>query len=205
MILPVVLCGQTKTDGSSGIYAYRDLCLYAALRGPGLVVSGQRQNQWVGGRAHPSISFNRVKGGLYNLLDQTARHKRPLKDMRITAGYKHPQYLKEWGWPHYGVDCYDPNTHDVLALGDGEVIAAGQDGPTLTGNLSRLGMVTVIVYRDVLCSDGKVLRYCGCLYPAVIRISLNGSVSLWLISTARTCILSWIPTPSIRPLRPACR
>ena len=78
----------------------------------------------------------------------------PFKDMRITAGYKHPQYLKEWGWPHYGVDCYDPNTHDVLALGDGEVIAAGQDGPTLTGNLSRLGMVTVIVYRDVLCSDG---------------------------------------------------
>ena len=80
----------------------------------------------------------------------------PFKDMRITAGYKHPQYLKEWGWPHYGVDCYDPNTHDVLALGDGEVIAAGQDGPTLTGSLSRLGMVTVIVYRDVLCSDGKV-------------------------------------------------
>ena len=35
--------------------------------------------------------------------------------MRITAGYKHPQYLKEWGWPHYGVDCYDPNTHKVLA------------------------------------------------------------------------------------------
>ena len=80
----------------------------------------------------------------------------PFKDMRITAGYKHPQYLKEWGWPHYGVDCYDPNTHDVLALGDGEVVAAGQDGPTLTGSLSRLGMVTVIVYRDVLCSDGKV-------------------------------------------------
>ena len=82
----------------------------------------------------------------------------PFKDMRITAGYKHPQYLKEWGWPHYGVDCYDPNTHDVLALGDGEVIAAGQDGPTLTGSLSRLGMVTVIIYRDVLCNDGKV-RY----------------------------------------------
>ncbi len=44
----------------------------------------------------------------------------------------------------------------MFALGDGEVIAAGQDGPTLTGNLSRLGMVTVIVYRDVLCNDGKV-------------------------------------------------
>ena len=54
------------------------------------------------------------------------------------------------------MDCYDPNTHDVLALGDGEVIAAGQDGPALTGKLSRLGMVTVIVYRDVLCNDGKV-------------------------------------------------
>ena len=80
----------------------------------------------------------------------------PFKTMRLTAGYKHPQYQKEWGWPHYGIDCYDPNTHDVLALGDGEVIAAGQDGPTLTGKLSRLGMVTVLVYRDVLCNDGKV-------------------------------------------------
>ena len=38
----------------------------------------------------------------------------PFKDMRITAGYKHPQYLKEWGWPHYGVDCYDPNTHEMV-------------------------------------------------------------------------------------------
>ena len=80
----------------------------------------------------------------------------PFKTLLVTAGYKHPDYYAYHEMIHYGVDCYDPNTHDVLALGDGEVIAAGQDGPTTTGKLSRLGLVTVIIYRDVLCNNGKV-------------------------------------------------
>ena len=42
------------------------------------------------------------------------------------------------------------------ALGDGEVVACGQDGTALTGPYSRLGNVIVIIYRDVLCNDGAV-------------------------------------------------
>lgn len=80
----------------------------------------------------------------------------PFDNLLVTAAYKSPEYRSYWGYHHFGLDCYSPDTHNVLACGDGEVIAAGQDGKTLTGSLSRLGLVTVIVYRDVLCNDGKI-------------------------------------------------
>ena len=79
----------------------------------------------------------------------------PLNDLRVTAAYKTPEYRQYWGWDHYGYDCTSP-VKRVLACGSGEVVACGQDGAAQTGPASRLGNVIVIVYRDVLCNDGKV-------------------------------------------------
>lgn len=80
----------------------------------------------------------------------------PIDRMRITANYKNTKYKAAFGFAHYGMDCVSAagNTA-VRALGAGEVIACGQDGATLTGANSRLGNCIVIVYRDVLCNDGK--------------------------------------------------
>ena len=80
----------------------------------------------------------------------------PLDDLRVTAGYKSPQYRDYWGFSHYGVDCVSPLGRRVRAMGSGEVVAAGQDGPEPTGPRSRLGNVLVVVYRQVACGDGRV-------------------------------------------------
>ncbi len=79
----------------------------------------------------------------------------PLRDARITAGYKSPQYRDYWGFAHYGVDCVSPSGRQVAACGRGEVVAAGQDGPEPTGPRSRLGRVLVVVYPQALCRAGK--------------------------------------------------
>ena len=80
----------------------------------------------------------------------------PINDLLVTAGYKNPVYQKTWKWVHYGLDCISSKgVRTVYACGDGEVIACGQDGSAPTGSTARLGNVIVVVYRDVLCNDGK--------------------------------------------------
>ena len=79
----------------------------------------------------------------------------PLNDLRVTAAYKAPAYKAYWGWEHTGYDCTSP-VNAVIACGDGEVVACGQDGAAQTGLKSRLGNVLVIVYRDVFCNDGQI-------------------------------------------------
>lgn len=107
----------------------------------------------------------------------------PLNDLRVTAGYKNPQYLAYWrkvsppGWQHYGMDCTSPN-NTVYACGNGEVIACGQDGLELTGKNSRLGNVIVIVYKDVLCNDGKVRNLtCRMFHFTAIRCHAGQKVT----------------------------
>lgn len=101
----------------------------------------------------------------------------PLNDLRVTAGYKNPQYLAYWKFAHYGMDCTSPST-TVYACGNGEVVACGQDGPDLTGANSRLGNVIVIVYKDVLCNDGKVRNLtCRMYHFAAIRTSVGQKVT----------------------------
>ena len=107
----------------------------------------------------------------------TQRLVLPLNDLRVTAGYKNPQYLAYWKFNHYGMDCTSPST-TVYACGNGEVIACGQDGPELTGNNSRLGNVVVIVYKDVLCNDGKVRNLtCRMYHFAAIRCHVGQEVT----------------------------
>ena len=101
----------------------------------------------------------------------------PLNDLRVTAAYKTPEYKKYWGWDHYGYDCTSPVTN-VVACGDGEVVAAGQDGATLTGASSRLGNVLVIVYKDVLCNDGKTRNLaCRMYHLASIAVKAGDKVT----------------------------
>lgn len=101
----------------------------------------------------------------------------PLNDLRVTAGYKNPQYLAYWKFAHYGMNCTSPST-TVYACGNGEVVACGQDGPDLTGANSRLGNVVVIVYKDVLCNNGKVRNLtCRMYHFAAIRTSAGQKVT----------------------------
>lgn len=80
----------------------------------------------------------------------------PLNNMMLQAGYKSAQYEKEWGWKHYGVDATNPSSRNIYGMGAGVVVAAGQDGATLTGPNSRLGNVVVIRYNGVELVDGTV-------------------------------------------------
>lgn len=80
----------------------------------------------------------------------------PLNNMMLQAGYKSAMYEKEWGWKHYGIDATDPDSKNIYGMGNGTVIAAGQDGEALTGPNSRLGNVVVIRYNGVELADGTI-------------------------------------------------
>lgn len=64
----------------------------------------------------------------------------PLNDCQVLCGYKNEAYRKAWGFAHYGMDLYDPSLIH-WAMGDGEVLAAGND--------SIFGNCVVILYKDV--------------------------------------------------------
>lgn len=101
----------------------------------------------------------------------------PLNDLRVTAGYKNADYLKNMSMVHYGMDCTSLS-RTVYACGDGEVIAAGMDGAALTGASSRLGNVAVVVYRDVLCNDGKKRDLaCRMLHFAELRVKAGQKIT----------------------------
>lgn len=95
----------------------------------------------------------------------------PLTKTFVTASYKVPEYKRYFGWDHYGYDLTS-TSREVLACGDGTVVAAGQDGVTQTGANSRLGNVLVIVYKDVLCNDG-VVRNLSCRMYHLASISVK--------------------------------
>lgn len=64
----------------------------------------------------------------------------PLNNCQVLCGYKNEAYRKAWGFAHYGMDLYDPSLIH-WAMGDGEVLAAGND--------SIFGNCVVILYKDV--------------------------------------------------------
>lgn len=76
----------------------------------------------------------------------------PINDSLITAGYKNQLYKHQFGFAHYGFDLVSASgNRTVWACGEGEVAAAGMDGPSA---YTKLGNCIVIVYRDVLLPDG---------------------------------------------------
>ena len=81
----------------------------------------------------------------------------PINDAVITATYMHPGYKAYWKFAHYGMDLVSKTANNIVyACGDGEVVACGQDGETLSGEKARLGNVIVIIYKDVQLNDGTV-------------------------------------------------
>ncbi len=77
----------------------------------------------------------------------------PLNHLYVTAGYKNLEYLKYRRMQHYGIDCTSID-RTIYACGNGVVVACGQDGRDRTGEHSRLGLVTVIIYYDVQFNNG---------------------------------------------------
>lgn len=81
----------------------------------------------------------------------------PINKCRITAGYINPNYEKEFGYTHYGVDMTDKDRKDytLYASGKGVVSHAGYNPSG--------GNVVVIIYRDCELPVGGtcdiVLRY----------------------------------------------
>ena len=81
----------------------------------------------------------------------------PINKCRITAGYKNTNYLREFGYTHYGVDMTDKDRKDytVYASGKGTVYQCGWHASG--------GNVVVIIYRDCELPSGGtcdiVLRY----------------------------------------------
>ena len=81
----------------------------------------------------------------------------PINKCRITAGYMNPNYEREFGYTHYGVDMTDKDRKDytLYASGKGTVSHAGYN--------KSGGNVVVIVYKDCELPIGGtrdiVLRY----------------------------------------------
>ena len=71
----------------------------------------------------------------------------PVNQCQILSGYQNAAYRAYWGYPHYGVDYYDPS-RILRALGKGEVYK--------TGNDSTKGYFVVVGYHDVwVHGEGK--------------------------------------------------
>lgn len=68
----------------------------------------------------------------------------PADNCQLEAGYKNANYLKQYGYNHFGHDYGHPlrQKFDVLASGTGTVMACGKDRSTM-------GYVAAIVYKEV--------------------------------------------------------
>ena len=81
----------------------------------------------------------------------------PINKARLTAGYRNPNYAKEFGYTHHGIDITDKDRKNftVYASGKGRVSHCGWNNST--------GNTIVIVYKDCYCPDGRTrniaLRY----------------------------------------------
>lgn len=72
----------------------------------------------------------------------------PMQECYLTASYRHPAYLKYWGYNHFGWDLGNTDkTAPILALADGEIIQTGLD--------NVCGNVIIARYNDVIDNTGK--------------------------------------------------
>jgi murein DD-endopeptidase MepM/ murein hydrolase activator NlpD len=70
----------------------------------------------------------------------------PFKRQMMLCGYKNPEYLRHWGYPHYGIDVSTiqgkaGTDATVYASGEGKVVAAGKD--------AKLGYGIAVLYPSV--------------------------------------------------------
>ena len=74
----------------------------------------------------------------------------PINKLRITAGYKNPNYRKEFGYNHYGVDYTDQQKSDKTVWGSGDGVI------THVGWSNSCGNVICAVYKNCLLTNGQV-------------------------------------------------
>lgn len=93
----------------------------------------------------------------------------------IICGYKTNQYLKSWGYPHYGIDISTnqgimQKDHIIRASGYGKVVATGLD--------TSLGRGVAILYENCVSRNGEVknliARY---MHMSTIYVSAGQNVS----------------------------
>jgi len=96
----------------------------------------------------------------------------PFKAQMMLCGYKNEEYQKYWGYPHYGVDisAHEINSdHNVLASGDGIVVAAARD--------NSLGCGIAILYKDCISRNGEkadlIARY---MHLSAMKVSKHDVV-----------------------------
>ena len=74
----------------------------------------------------------------------------PINKTRVTAGYKNPNYKKEFGYNHYGSDLTDQNKSDKTVWGSGNGVV------THVGWSNSCGNVICAVYKNCLLTNGQV-------------------------------------------------
>lgn len=92
-------------------------------------------------------------------------------DNAVTAGYKNPLYKQYWTWTHYGMDFQTSDAgKEVIALGDGEVAAAGVD--------SLFGGTAVVIYRNVRMEREQRLMdaVCRCYHLSSVTVKAGQTV-----------------------------
>lgn len=107
----------------------------------------------------------------------------PINKMTLTASRKNVQYLKKYGFEHFGIDC--AGSEVVYAQGDGKVIAIGTD--------SIFGNFAVVEYIEAMTHNAGysnvVARYfhmselyvlCGQSVNKDTRIGLVGSTGKYV-------------------------
>ena len=82
----------------------------------------------------------------------------PMKDAKITCGYKNAYYKSIYKMHHYGLDMVSSSGNkEVRGLGNGTVIAAGWDGVTSARNgaSAGCGFVLIVKYENVYNHNTK--------------------------------------------------
>lgn len=77
----------------------------------------------------------------------------PMEKCTVAAGFKNTKYLQAYKYQHYGIDCdaLSPATYNVLASGEGTVLATEY-------NPNNLGNIVVIRYNNVYLPTIKTVK-----------------------------------------------
>ena len=119
----------------------------------------------------------------------------PFKRQMMLCGYKNAEYLKYWGYPHYGVDIstiqgQGDNDPTVYASGYGVVLSAGWDiklGGAVCVFLDCVGIERLVSYLYCTSRAGRIMIICRPFYQKTyfcIRRHI-----LQYVEIGKTCVL----------------
>lgn len=91
----------------------------------------------------------------------------PIKDAKLTCGYKNAAYYRSYGFAHYGADFVScSNRRELYGLGHGTVYKVGWDGIGVSVNSanSGCGYVLIVIYDNVLIRNKGTYQNVVCTY-----------------------------------------